>query len=240
MNEKTRSIPLSFYLTPDHDCPYLPKQQSKTAFLSPEIASDSKIYSVLIDQGFRRSGEHIYKPHCDQCKACISVRLPVKKFQPNKNQKRCYKKINQFQVSTEPARFNQKHFELFEKYITARHKNGDMYPTSIKQYKEFLLCQWLDCNYLNFIDIKTQKLVATCVYDNLDLGLSAVYTFFDPDYAKYGLGKMAVLQLIEQTKQLGLDYVYLGYWIKESPKMSYKGDYRPLECFVNGQWIYLS
>ena len=115
-----------------------------------------------------------------------------------------------------------------------------MFPTSAHQYREFLLCDWLECSYLNFYDFKEQKLVATCVYDTVGDGLSAVYTYFDPEYASYSLGKLAILQLIEIAKKASLDYVYLGYWIKDSRKMAYKGEYRPLECFVNDQWVYLT
>ncbi|TQV77516.1 arginyltransferase [Aliikangiella marina] len=240
MSSQFKPIPLSFFITPPHNCPYLKDQQSKTIFLSPEVQTNTIIYSALLEKGFRRSGEHIYRPQCENCNACISVRIPTDQFKMTRSQKRVYKKLSHFTTKTEPAHFNQQHFQLFDKYISTRHRDGDMYPTSTHQYQDFLLCDWLECNYLNFWDISTQKLVATCVYDVVSDGLSAVYTYFDPDYEKFSLGKLAILKLIDIAAKRNLPYVYLGYWIKESQKMSYKGDYRPLECFVNDKWITLN
>ncbi|WP_444994033.1 arginyltransferase [Aliikangiella sp. IMCC44359] len=240
MSNQIKPIKLNFFLTPPHTCPYISEEEAQTLFLSPEVHTDTLLYSALIDKGFRRSGEHIYRPHCKSCNACISIRIPVEKFKLNKQQKRCLKKATIFNYKTEPAHFNQLHYQLFDKYISTRHQDGDMYPTSVHQYKEFLLTDWLESNYLNFFDIKEQKLVATCVYDNVNNGVSAVYTYFDPDYSRYSLGRLAILKLIEIAKQNSLDYVYLGYWIKSSQKMAYKGEYRPLECFVNDEWRYLS
>jgi len=240
MSSQIKPVPLSFFITPPHDCPYLSEQRAKTLFLSPEVHTDTQLYSILLEKGFRRSGEHIYRPQCENCNACISIRIPVAEFTPNKNQRRTLKKLAQFSTKTEPAHFNQQHYQLFDRYISERHQDGDMYPTSSHQYREFLLCDWLECQYLNFYDFKAQKLVATCVYDRVENGLSAVYTYFDPDYAKFSPGKLAILKLIELAKSQSLDYVYLGYWIKESRKMAYKGEYRPLECFINNRWIKLS
>ena len=228
---------LSFFITPPHECPYLANQQSKTIFLSPEIHSDQLLYTALINQGFRRSGEHIYRPNCDDCKACISVRIPVDKYQLSRNEKRALKKSKIFRTQIAPATFNQQHYLLFDRYISERHRDGDMFPTSPRQYKEFILSDWLETSYLNFIDIKSNKLVATAVFDKVNDGLSAVYTYFDPDYESYSLGKVAILNLIEMAKLNGLPYLYLGYWIKDCQKMSYKGQYRPLECFVENRWV---
>lgn len=240
MSSQIKPVPLSFFITPPHDCPYLAKQKSKTLFLSPEINADTHLYSVLLEKGFRRSGEHIYRPQCDQCNACISIRIPVNQFKPNKTQKRCLKKASQFTFKRYPAAFSEQHYQLFDKYVTERHSDGDMYPTTTHQYREFLLCNWLECQYLDIFDINTQKLIATCVFDQVKDGLSAVYTYFDPEYSKFSLGRLAILKLIEMAQQQDLNYVYLGYWIKNSQKMAYKGEYRPLECFINDQWIYLS
>lgn len=240
MSKQIKPTPIAFYITPSHTCPYLPSEQSKTLFLSPEILATTHLYSVLIEKGFRRSGQHIYRPECEACDACISVRIPVDRFRPNKNQRRCLKKGNAFCVKSVPATFTQAHYDLFENYIEARHSDGDMYPTSQHQYKEFLLTDWLESEYLDFYDINQQKLIATCVYDRTNNGLSAVYTFFDPDYAQFSLGRLAVLSLIQQAKQQSLDFVYLGYWVKGCQKMSYKGEYRPIQCFINNNWIDLT
>jgi len=231
---------LEFYATPPHKCPYLEQKDSKTLFLNPELQPNDHIYAWLLNQGFRRSGDHLYRPHCDDCSACISVRVKSSHFIANKQQRRCFKKGQKFSTKTRPASFDTQHYQLFEKYINARHTDGDMHPTSEKQYKEFILCDWMNTQFLDFIEPTSGQLVACCVFDQLDNGLSAVYTFFDPDYSKYSPGKLAVLTLIENSKQLELDYVYLGYWIKACQKMSYKGDYRPIECFINDHWVHLS
>lgn len=242
MNKKTdtKSIQLEFYLTPEHECPYLPEQKSKTLFLTPELEPNIKIYDWLIDKGFRRSGDHVYRPHCENCKACISVRLKVGQLQPSKQQKRCLNKGRRFSTKIQPAKFDLEHFNLFERYINSRHADGDMYPTSEKQYKDFILCDWMNTQFLDFIEPTTGQLMGCAVFDQLKDGLSAIYTFFDPDYSKFSPGRLAVLSLLELTEQLNLNYLYLGYWIQNCRKMSYKGEYRPIECFVEDRWVSLS
>jgi len=235
-NESTR---LEFYATPVHSCPYLEKKLAKTLFLNPELQPNDPIYNALIGKGFRRSGDHIYRPHCDDCSACISVRIKSSNFVANKQQKRCFKKGKRFHTRIHPANFDAQHYRLFEQYINSRHADGDMYPTSEKQYKEFILCDWMNTQFLDFIEPTTGQLIACCVFDQLNTGLSAVYTFFDPDYSRFSLGRLAVLTLIETSKHLDLDYVYIGYWIKACRKMSYKSEYRPIECFINDQWVHL-
>jgi len=239
-NNSDETTKLEFYATPAHDCPYLDQKESKTLFLNPELQPNDHIYDWLIEQGFRRSGDHIYRPHCDDCSACISVRVKSDVFIANKQQRRCFKKGQKFTTKISPANYDQLHYELFERYISSRHADGDMYPTSEKQYKEFILCDWMNCQFLDFYDPTNSQLIACCVFDQLNSGLSAVYTFFDPDYSKFSLGRLAILTLIESCKQQQLDYVYLGYWIKACQKMSYKGEYRPIECFINDRWVNLS
>ncbi|MBV1910417.1 MAG: arginyltransferase [Kangiellaceae bacterium] len=231
---------LDFYITPEHECPYLTEKQSQTVFLNPEVHPHINIYQWLIDKGFRRSGEHIYRPQCADCRACISIRVSPSKFNPSKQQKRCAKNGKRFTTRISPALYDQQHYQLFESYINARHKDGDMYPTSEKQYKEFILSDWANTQFLDLVDPMTGRLIACSVFDELTTGLSAIYTFFDVEYSKFSLGRLAVLKLIEHCQYLELEHVYLGYWIKNSPKMSYKGEYRPLECFIEDRWISLS
>ncbi len=237
-NDSHQTSLLKFYLTPAHDCPYLSDKQSKTIFLSPENQPTPNLYSHLIEQGFRRSGDHIYRPHCDQCQACISVRLLVKEISKNKQQKRCLKKGEHFKTRITKAQFDLTHYRLFEQYINIRHSDGDMYPTSQKQYREFILSNWMDTFFLDIYD--EDKLIVCAVFDQLTHGLSAIYTFFDPEYSAFSLGRLAILKLAEECAMRDQDYLYLGYWIKDCQKMSYKGDYRPLECFINKSWIRLN
>ncbi len=238
--DKKKEGLLEFYITPNHACPYLDDQQSKTLFMSPEIQATDRLYNGLIENGFRRSGDHVYRPHCDSCKACISLRVPCNDFSLSKQQKRCAKKGLRFIQQIQSAHFDQDHYQLFERYINARHTDGDMYPTSEKQYREFILCDWLNTQFLDLIEPTTGKLIACLVFDELESGTSAIYSFFDPALSKFSPGRLLVLKLIELTKQKQLDYVYLGYWIKNCRKMSYKGEYRPVECFVEEHWVPLS
>lgn len=239
MSESFEPKPLTLYTTPPHDCSYLPDLQAKTLFLSPSIQINQPIYTLLSNLGFRRSGDHLYRPHCENCHACVPVRIPVDRFKPNKQQKRCQKNGAKFRSEITPAIFDMHYFQLFEKYINKRHVDGGMYPTSPQQYMDFLLNSWAKTQYLSFYSYDTNQLVAVAVFDLLDDGVSAVYTYFDPDYEKYSLGRLAVLSLIEHAQNLSLPYVYLGYWIKNCQKMSYKGQYRPLDCFVGERWITL-
>ena len=181
-NQSKDENPLQFYLTPAHQCPYLEKEESKTLFLNPEVLANDAIYSWLIDQGFRRSGEHIYRPHCEECKACISVRINVNKFKPNKQQKRTARVGSKFTTRVSQAKFDLKRYQLFESYINDRHKDGDMYPTSESKYQDFIFSENINTQFLDFIDPNKGKLFATCVFDQATNGLSAVYTFFDKDY----------------------------------------------------------
>ena len=231
---------LEFYITPEHSCAYLDDKQSKTLFMSPETAPNERLYDRLINNGFRRSGDHIYRPHCDDCKACISIRIPCDTFTPSKQQKRCAKKGLRFSQRLQPACFDQQHYELFERYINARHTDGDMYPTSEKQYREFLLSDWLNTQFLDLLEPTTGNLVACLVFDEISSGTSAIYSFFDPDYSQFSPGRLLVLKLVNITRQKQLEYVYLGYWIKNCRKMSYKGEYRPIECFTDDHWVRLT
>lgn len=224
-----------FYLTPGHPCSYLPRRQAQTLFLDPREAVTPALYQALTEQGFRRSGSHLYRPHCRTCQACIPSRIPVADFTPRRRQKRVTAANADLRVEVIPAAFDPDCYELYARYIAGRHRDGDMYPPSIEQFRSFLLSQWCDslfvCSYLG------DELVATAVTDRLAGGLSAIYTFFDPDRSERSLGVFSVLQQIELCRSLGLDYLYLGYWIRDCAKMRYKIDYRPIELLANSRWV---
>ncbi|MEE4245353.1 MAG: arginyltransferase [Kangiellaceae bacterium] len=231
-------LDLTFYATPAHACSYLANKQATTVFLDPEKKISARLYNRLSETGFRRSGTHIYRPHCDSCQACIPVRVPVNEFTPNKNQRRCRKKGRDFHVEFCKAEFNPVHYALYHKYITLRHSDGDMFPPSEQQYQDFLFCKWADTEYLNIY--QDNNLIACSVVDVLDNSLSAVYTFFDPDYDKFSLGRLAILHLIEQAKTRGMHFLYLGYLIKDCQKMKYKSEYRPIDCLIGNRWLKLN
>lgn len=230
---------LDFYITPEHKCSYLPDKQAKTLFADPNIPMDNQLYSELTQVGFRRSGDHVYRPLCDACNACIPIRLPVALFRPNKQQKRIWRKNSDVLVNKIEGEPTQEHYDLYEKYISIRHRDGDMYPPSEQQFHSFLFSSWSSTPCYEFRSAVDNTLLAVAVADQLELGLSAVYTFFNPLAEKRSLGVYALLWEIEHVKSLGLPYLYLGYWIKQCKKMSYKGHYRPLEVFLNDQWLRL-
>jgi arginyl-tRNA--protein-N-Asp/Glu arginylyltransferase len=230
----TASTGIKFFSTPPHACSYLEDQRAITLFADPQAPMNSTLYGQLSLYGFRRSGNYIYRPQCQDCQACIPVRIPVADFQPNRQQNRVRKQMSDLEVSSVSAIFVQEHYDLYARYIHMRHADGDMFPPSIAQYVSFLFSDW--CN-TRLIEFRHQgRLLAVAVCDILRNGLSAVYTFYDPEEEKRSLGTVAVLWQIGEAVRLGLPYVYLGYWVKKSPKMAYKTRFRPLEAFLSQRW----
>lgn len=229
--------PLDFYLTPPHPCSYLDRNDAQTLFADPRRIITSASYQHLSDQGFRRSGAHLYRPRCNHCSACIAVRVPVQSFRANRTQHRALKRNNELRISVEPAQFTQRYFHVYERYISMRHADGDMYPATEDQFKSFLLSAWADTLFV--CAYEGDRLLSVAVTDRLNDGLSAVYTFFEPNESARSLGVFSILQQLELCKTLGLSHLYLGYWIKESSKMAYKSQYRPLQMFIDGRWLTL-
>lgn len=225
---------ITLYMSPSHPCAYLPEREAITQFIDPAQAINSRLYSQLVDAGFRRSGEYVYRPRCNSCRACQPVRIPVDAFQPSRSQRRSWQRNQDLEVTLIPADFLEEHFALYRRYISARHPGGGMDVADPDRYREFLLSSWSNTWCYEFR--LGARLLAVAVIDRLSRGLSAVYTFYDPDYAERSLGVFAVLWEIAETQRLGLLWLYLGYWIQECPKMSYKNRYRPLEIYRDGQW----
>ncbi len=226
---------LSFYATMPHACSYLPAQEAVTLFADPDVPINTEIYAQLIDFGFRRSGAHIYRPRCPQCSACIPIRVPVDSFLPNRSQRRNLVKNSDIEVTRVDAVFSDEHFDLYQRYISTRHAGGGMDNPSIEKYMEFLVSPYIDSHFYEF---RYQgKLLAVAVADALPQGLSAVYTFYEPDQSQRGLGVFSVLWEIQETARLGLPWLYLGYWIEQSPKMNYKINYQPIETYIDSQWV---
>jgi len=229
---------LQFFQTQPHDCSYLRDKAASTVFLNPKQKLDSSLYSQLSEYGFRRSGKHIYKPLCADCQSCIPMRVPVALFKPKRQQKRTWKRNQDLSVSIVKSIDTDEHYALYESYIIQRHSDGDMFPPSRDQFKSFLADQWHLTRYYEFRD--QGKLIATSVADVMDNGISAVYTYYDPNENRRSLGIFVILFLIEQSQILDLPAVYLGYWIKSSPKMNYKSEFRPLEIQDGSSWLMVS
>ena len=227
-----RHLPL--YLSAPHSCSYLPNRQSSTLFADPEQTMDMATYSELLHYGFRRSGNIVYTPRCEDCSQCVSVRVPVDDFSPRRAQRRVLQANADIETREHPARFNPQHYALYQRYTAARHEDGDMANASPDDYLGFLCAEWCDTNFLEFH--LGDRLAAVAVTDLPADGLSAVYTFFDPDLSARSLGTFAILRQIARTRALGLPYLYLGYWIHDSHKMAYKVNFRPIELWRNGRW----
>ena len=227
---------LIFYATSPHDCSYLKDQKATTVFVDPKAQLDGIIYSELSELGFRRSGSHVYRPHCQSCEACIPLRVPVENFKASKSQRRCMNTNRDLTAIEKDSIATNEHYDLYERYIVGRHSDGDMYPPSRKQYDDFLTSEWGVTKYIEFRNAEN-TLIAVSVLDVLEQGLSAIYFFFDPEEEKRGLGNYNILHLIHAAKERGLPYLFLGYWIKDCAKMSYKTKYRPFQVFIRDAWI---
>lgn len=229
------SIPL--ILIPPHACSYLDDQQSQSVFVHPTYPLTTSIYTQLIAQGFRRSGDEVYAPHCPNCAACIPARLAVHDFKPDRSQQRCWRKNSQTTAIIKPAVFEQAHYELYLRYQQIRHTGGNMAESSPDDYIDFLSSSWGNTVFVEFSI--NNELAGVAIVDQLDNALSAVYTFFDPKFSSYSLGVYAVLWQIDYAKRQHKNFLYLGFWIQACQKMAYKSHYQPLQLFRNKQWLEL-
>ena len=229
---------LKFFATAPHPCSYFHDRDATTVFVEPGTDLNQDQIVKLSESGFRRSGRYVYKPHCVECNACISVRVPVDIFKPKRRQLRTKKYNNDLRFSVRASILDEEHYDLYKRYIDARHINGDMYPTSPSQYESFLTTTSKNTFFLEAH--AGNRLIAVTLFDEIPgNSLSAIYTFFEPDpqFERRSLGRMMIMQLIEKTSYLGLPYLYLGYWIQDSKKMDYKTEYRPIEMLINSRWI---
>jgi len=225
---------LRFFTTQAHPCSYLEGQQATTLFLDPAVQPDLSLHSRLSRQGFRRSGDYLYRPHCAACHACLPARVMVSEFQPNRRFRRILSHNQDLQVRLETPSAAADYYDLYQRYISLRHRDGDMYPPSRQQFEQFLLSHWGSTRFLCFRE--REKLLAVAVTDQLDDGLSAVYCFFEPEASRRSLGVHALLTQLEECRRLGLPYLYLGYLIRNCRKMAYKEDFGPLEVFSDKGW----
>lgn len=231
---------LQFYVTTGYTCNYLPKKMAQNLIATPQDLVNAETYSSLIQQGFRRSGKHTYRPHCETCKACISTRIIVADFAITRSQKRSVKQHRNLVANILPIGFHQDHFALYKAYQSNRHAettpdDTDAQENAMTQYKRFICDSNVDSVMIEFREGETLKMVS--IIDIVHNGISAVYTFYDSSNPKTSYGTYNVIWQVNWAKSLNLDYLYLGYWIAENTKMAYKNKFKPQEKLIDGAWL---
>ncbi|WOT06525.1 arginyltransferase [Shewanella youngdeokensis] len=231
MNSKNRSI--SVGITDVFPCSYIDARQEQLLVLQEEVI-DAELFEQLLALGFRRSSSMIYKPQCPQCNACLPIRLEIDEFILSKRQKRTLKNNQDLSWKIVEHKTDEQ-YALYERYINTRHQDGSMYPATPEQYDSFATASWTQPL---FIEVSLgEKLIGVAVTDVLPNGLSAIYSYFDPDQHKRSLGSLLILLQTKIAKMMQKQYLYLGYQIDESRKMNYKRDYRPHQILTASGWV---
>jgi leucyl-tRNA---protein transferase len=226
---------LQFYVTTPYPCGYLPGRPAQSLIATPQRLIDTVVYGELVRMGFRRSGLYTYRPHCENCKACVPVRLLVNDLTLSRSQRRAWKHHQNLQAKLLPLDYSEEHFQLYVRYQKARHAGGGMDKDDSDQYRSFLTQSQVDTALVEFREDGVLRLVS--IVDRLGDGLSAVYAFYDSSAEGASFGIYNVLWLADWCRQLGLPHLYLGYWISESRKMAYKTDFKPLQGLKDGNWL---
>lgn len=227
--------PIKLFETVIDECPYLEGQQSASILVDPDASIKPSLFALLSRSGFRRSGTMLYSPKCPTCNACISVRIPSKRFKASRSQKRVWKKNSDLTATIEEVSFKQEHFELYLKYQRDRHSESSMCDEDPEKYTSFIESNFSNSKFIClYLD---QTLIGISVIDQFGGGLSAVYTFFDPEQSKRSLGTYVIMYLLKIAKLQHIPFLYLGYWVDGSPKMDYKRNFKPMQGYKDKQWI---
>lgn len=225
---------IQFYVTAPYSCGYIHGRLAQSLIAAPHHLIDARTYSGLIQLGFRRSGKFAYRPHCEDCNACIPVRIPVSEFTASRNQRRAEKQHRNLSATVMPVGYSEEHFKLYQAYQLARHSEDNAEQDTVEQYRNFLVQSNVETMLVEFRLNGVLKMVS--VVDLVTDGISAVYTFYEAADTNCSYGTYSILWLVNWAQQLGKPYLYLGYWISESRKMAYKQNFSPLEALRDGEW----
>ncbi len=225
-----------FFTTAPLPCPYFPERIERRVVTELLGRDANTLHDVLTHAGFRRSHGIAYVPSCPDCDACVAVRIPVDQFKASKSQRRIINRNDGLHAAITAASASEEQFVLFSAYQASRHAGGDMEKMNGDDYRALVEETNVDTRVVEFRD-DHENLVGCCLIDVLSDGLSALYSFYDPDLdSRRSLGTYMILWLVNQARELDMDYVYLGFWIEGCGKMSYKASYKPLEGFTASGW----
>lgn len=220
--------------TIEHPCGYFPGRLAQNLVLDPLSNALPRLYDFALARGFRRAGGHVYRPDCRACRACVATRIPVAEFRADRSQRRCRKRNETIEASFEPPLATREVVDLYQRYLDARHPDGGMNGQDAEDFRQFAACAWSPTRFLCLRE--RGRLLAVAITDISQNGYSAAYTFYEPGAADRGLGTCAILMQIDAARRAGAPYLYLGYWIGQHPKMSYKTRFRPIELLIDGEW----
>ncbi len=225
---------LRFFATPPRPCSYLDGHTAISVFADPDATLSASLYSQLARFGFRRSGGDLYVPACPGCSECVPVRIPVDRFRRSRNLQKLWNRNRDIEWQVQDPLFDHDQFDLYCRYLGARHTGGGMDNPSEEDYQRFLSCDWCETSFL--VGKLDNRPVIVAVTDVLDDALSSAYTFFEPELARRSLGTLGILYQIELAAVMDYRWLYLGYWIEGSDKMRYKRRFQPLEAYREGRW----
>lgn len=225
---------LRLFHTGEHPCGYWPERTARDLVLDPRDPRLANFYPTALEWGFRRSGDLVYRPHCQACHACVPVRVPVDDFKPDRSQRRCARRNAQVEARVVVAERSEEHLALYRRYLGARHAHGGMDQHGAAEFEQFLVGSWSQGKFLELRE--HGRLLAVAVTDLVPQALSAVYTFFEPGLEARSLGTLAILRQLEWAQRESRRHLYLGYWIEGHRKMDYKRRFQPLESFDGRRW----
>ena len=226
---------LTFYRSGPMPCPYLPGRIEQQLFTELAGNAVQDTFEQLSLSGFRRSHHIAYRPACRGCSACVPVRIAAEDFEMTKGWRRALRVNEDLIAASVGKSISDEQYRLFQRYVQSRHGEGDMARMSRRDYAAMVVSSPVNTDTVEFRN-PAGELVAACLMDRLADGLSAVYSYFDPSLPQRSLGSYMILWMVQEARRLGLPHVYLGFWIENSPKMAYKGRFRPLEAFGSDGW----